>query len=966
MKSLTRLSLIAVCFGCLNAAETITLDTIDVEDKELKADKEVYQKAKAVSAREDIATSTQNLDTILRSIPGTFTNQDKSTGTIAPNIRGSQGFGRVNTMIDGVTQTFYSSGADDGRSGSTSQFGATIDPSFIAGVDVERGTFGGKSGVNSLMGSANFRTLGVNDIIKGDKNFGFLGKYQVGDNAYKSNYMGTFAGRAYYDDGFYVGALIGHSHRDISQDYKVGGGIKINDINKIEFENLHKKFMDFGLKIYKPSAKKGGPVYGKDGKRLYEYTTKRIYLYPEDIDEGNIVKDSNGNYYAPKGNYNSPICQVWDDQTKCVNIKDRVPVLGDGPKDEYLKEREEQWKETSQQYDQTPYDPNKLKQEINSYITKFEFGDERNLLTLSFRNLENKIWSRKIEANNYQLNYNLNNDKNIDLNVLFAYNETKQKYNDMTQISGKQLIADLETKNKSTTFDISNTFKSDFSDTTFLTTTIGLNNLKNSYSKNRHPYELVWFNDYRQILDGKANNYPNMTPEKRQKLLKEMLNGGFLTAPSNMGAYGGVYDFSSLDTPSIHGYRANTFQPSGKQEFFTIYADNSLDFGIFNLNVGTNLVKYNYNGKYFDLVDKKRGYGEYNGKPNEIMFDDYGKRKAFNYSATLSAFVDELFTPFVSYSKSSRFPTLQEMYFTQRTSNGFANDLDNEYAKTWQIGLNSFKENLIFDKDIFGFKALYYHTKIDNYIHNVLIPRYNIQGYNKHSNRLDPKYKLYNNDDPYIKFVNYDKDVVKKGFEMEISYDMGLFYINLAYARQTTNQPTSASDASPAIYPAPTRNDFYSLGHGISKVTMLPKDYGSLDTGVRLMNEKLTIGTRVKYFGESKRAIYESNTFENKPLHRPECTDSTKCGNEQKYIRWTEVIEKQPFIFDFYVSYEPIENLVIKAEVQNAFDKQYIDPLDTNNDAASMRSYSFLNGENNSLSNFAKGRTAVLSFEYRY
>ncbi|WP_304342612.1 TonB-dependent receptor plug domain-containing protein, partial [Campylobacter ureolyticus] len=162
MKSLTRLSLIAVCFGCLNAAETITLDTIDVEDKELKADKEVYQKAKAVSAREDIATSTQNLDTILRSIPGTFTNQDKSTGTIAPNIRGSQGFGRVNTMIDGVTQTFYSSGADDGRSGSTSQFGATIDPSFIAGVDVERGTFGGKSGVNSLMGSANFRTLGVN------------------------------------------------------------------------------------------------------------------------------------------------------------------------------------------------------------------------------------------------------------------------------------------------------------------------------------------------------------------------------------------------------------------------------------------------------------------------------------------------------------------------------------------------------------------------------------------------------------------------------------------------------------------------------------------------------------------------------------------------------------------------------------------------------------------------------------
>lgn len=399
-------------------------------------------------------------------------------------------------MIDGVTQTFYSSGVDDGKSGSTSQFGATIDPNFIAGVDVERGTFGGKSGINSLMGSANLRTLGINDVIKGDKNFGFLGKYQTGDNAYKSNYMGTFAGRTYFDDGSYMGVLIGHSNRKISQNYKIGGGIRIDQINDMEFENLHKQHMKSYMDVYKPSAKKGDIVGYKEG----------------------LVPDPN----CPFGEVCSP-------------IKVKVPVRGDGPKDEYLKEAEKIWKETSDQYIRTPFDPNKLKQDIKSYMAKFEYGDEHNFLTLSFRNLENKIWSRKIEANNYQINYNLNNDENIDLNVLLNYNETKQKYSDIASISGKELISGLETKNKSLTFDISNTFKSDFSDTSSISTTIGLNNLKNSYSKSRHPYELVWFNEYKTLLKEEKD------PVKRKKLLDDMLSGNFWGYPPDHMSTGGIY-----------------------------------------------------------------------------------------------------------------------------------------------------------------------------------------------------------------------------------------------------------------------------------------------------------------------------------------------------------------------------------------------------------------------------------------
>ena len=83
-------------------------------------------------------------------MPGVFTQQDKGSGVLAVNIRGDSGLGRVNTMVDGVTQTFYSTSADAGRSGSSSQFGTALDPNFIAGVDVTKGSFSGANGINTL------------------------------------------------------------------------------------------------------------------------------------------------------------------------------------------------------------------------------------------------------------------------------------------------------------------------------------------------------------------------------------------------------------------------------------------------------------------------------------------------------------------------------------------------------------------------------------------------------------------------------------------------------------------------------------------------------------------------------------------------------------------------------------------------------------------------------------------------
>ena len=101
------------------------------------------------------------------------------------------------------------------------------------------------------------------------------------------------------------------------------------------------------------------------------------------------------------------------------------------------------------------------------------------------------------------------------------------------------------------------------------------------------------------------------------------------------------------------------------------------------------------------------------------------------------------------------------------------------------------------------------------------------------------------------------------------------------------------------------------------------------------------------------------------------------------------MLKRQPLVHDFYVAYEPMKDLVMRLDVQNAFDKLYIDPLDANNDAATQRYYhSYYNDADEGapcaagqlckpdakyggttrsvLTNFAKGRSLLFSMTYKW
>lgn len=151
------------------------------------------------------------LDNVIRTIPGTFTRESSSNPGIAVNIRGFEGQGRVGMSIDGVRQNFRFTGHE--ASGL-----AYVDPLLLAGIEIQRGTVSTAGGAGALAGTANFRTIDVEDVLKPGANQGALTGLTWGSNGLGWSEMGAAAMRS--GGVSIMGAL---SHHDESN-YKNGDG----------------------------------------------------------------------------------------------------------------------------------------------------------------------------------------------------------------------------------------------------------------------------------------------------------------------------------------------------------------------------------------------------------------------------------------------------------------------------------------------------------------------------------------------------------------------------------------------------------------------------------------------------------------------------------------------------------------------------------------------------------------------
>ncbi|HHF3959619.1 TPA: TonB-dependent receptor [Haemophilus influenzae] len=891
-----------------------TLGQIDVVEKVISNDKKPFTEAKAKSTRENVFKETQTIDQVIRSIPGAFTQQDKGSGVVSVNIRGENGLGRVNTMVDGVTQTFYSTALDSGQSGGSSQFGAAIDPNFIAGVDVNKSNFSGASGINALAGSANFRTLSINDVITDDKPFGIILKGMTGSNATKSNFMTTAAGRKWLDNGGYVGVVYGYSQREVSQDYRIGGGERLASLGQdILAKEKEAYFRNAGYVLNQ--AGQWEPDLSKNHWSCNHPESPKL-ANPTQIND----KDACRKYY--QNNERKEILKELLKEHKKPEDIDKLQNGTDG-----IKKTEKSFEDNKDQYSVAPIEPGSLQSRSRSHLLKFEYGDDHHTLGAQIRTLDNKIGSRKIENRNYQVNYNFNNNSYLDLNLMAAHNIGKTIYPKGGFFAGWQVADKLIAKNVANIVDINNSHTFLLPKEIDLKTTLGFNYFTNEYSKNRFPEELSLFYDDTSHDQG-------------------------LYSYSQKGRYSGSK--GSLPQRSV------ILQPSGKQKFKTVYFDTALSKGIYHLNYSVNFTHYAFNGEYVGYENKQQ-------KINEPILHKSGHKKAFNHSATLSAELSDYFMPFFTYSRTHRMPNIQEMFFSQVSDVGVNTALKPEQSDTYQLGFNTYKKGLFTRDDVLGLKLVGYRSFIKNYIHNV----YGVWW----RNGVVPDWAESNRFRFTIAHQNYQPIVKKSGVELEINYDMGRFFANLSYAYQRTNQPTNYADASPRPNNA-SKEDILKQGYGLSRITMLPKDYGRLELGTRWFDQKLTLGLAARYYGKSKRA-----TIEEEYINGSHFEQNTVRNRTYYAVKKTEDIKKQPIILDLHVSYEPIKDLIIKAEVQNLLDKRYVDPLDAGNDAASQRYYSSLNDsicskqddicegggkDKTVLYNFARGRTYILSLNYKF
>ncbi|MDN2708821.1 TonB-dependent receptor [Janthinobacterium sp. SUN118] len=295
-----------------NSAGKVEFSALNVSGETVSVEQQALEKPGAVSARGP-DTRLQSVDQIVRGMPGTFTQIDPGQGAISVNIRGLSGMGRVNMMVDGVTQNYYGSAPSDVSHGGVpgSQFGTLIDPNFIIGVDVSRGNAVGSDGINALGGSANFRTIGVDDVVFAGEKTGARTKMSAGSNGVGRSAMLAVGMKNPAFDGGSVGFLAASSASVIGNNYKNGKGTDSEEFGfgynrfykqkpKSQLLKLDLKLSDFhALEL---SARDYRNTFTRRDIQSNDYYVKYHYTpFSELIDLNVIASSSRGNQkYMPE------------------------------------------------------------------------------------------------------------------------------------------------------------------------------------------------------------------------------------------------------------------------------------------------------------------------------------------------------------------------------------------------------------------------------------------------------------------------------------------------------------------------------------------------------------------------------------------------------------------------------------------------------------------------------------------
>jgi len=198
------LSLGAICIAvALNsyAEEETTLGTVHVEGTQVKAN-QIKKTRKAI--QEELIANNHDLVRYTTDV-GISDNGRRAKGF---SMRGVEG-NRVGISVDGVNLPDSEENSLYARYGNFNSSRLAIDPELVQGIDIMRGSDSFNSGSGSLGGSVNYRTLGADDIVFPENNWGVLLKNSY---ASKNREWTHTAGVGYKDEKFDMALL--YSYRD--------------------------------------------------------------------------------------------------------------------------------------------------------------------------------------------------------------------------------------------------------------------------------------------------------------------------------------------------------------------------------------------------------------------------------------------------------------------------------------------------------------------------------------------------------------------------------------------------------------------------------------------------------------------------------------------------------------------------------------------------------------------------------
>lgn len=267
------------------------------------------------------------------------------------------------------------------------------------------------------------------------------------------------------------------------------------------------------------------------------------------------------------------------------------------------------------------------------------------------------------------------------------------------------------------------------------------------------------------------------------------------------------------------------------------------------------------------------------------------KINGFSPIAMLSLDLPQGIQFYLKHARAIKAPSLfqgTKGWSMQNTENNL-DQLKPERTNNWEVGLNLFFENIANSENVAGFKLSYFQNNIRDYLTRTNTDNGTTQTINIYS----------------AKFY---------GLESSAYFDMQKFYAKLATTYYTkVNFCLNQTECVTSIHRSNLNNQ------------VPPKLTTHLTLGTRWLDNKLDIGGRYSYYSKRFVPVLSSMRFQN-----------------------TSSIEWNPYsLVDLYANYQVTNNLKLSFNIDNLFNRYY---LDTNNMGL----------------NTAPGRTMRLGLDYKF